>query len=373
MKNTLTAFFSFCLVVQLVTLTAHVQIPFFEFGATSTRILSQKNVFSYQKQTANLAKDDTVEYQSMVFVGDIMLARNVEYLMNKKGDHYPFSGFDLGLMSPSPAVFGNFEASIPTEHKETPVGSLTFSVKESFGEVLRYAGVSHLSLGNNHSFDYGIEGYNNTKDVLTRSLIQTFGNEYAIDSESITYIDLYEHKIAVLGINLLMPFNKDEINDLVKHSVNRSDIQIAYVHWGEEYDLHHSAAQEKLATLLVDSGIDLIVGHHPHVTQDVDMISGVPVFYSLGNYVFDQYFSKDVQEGLVLALTYKDGFIIDILPVSSQDNKSQPNLMSPDKHVDFFTSLAKKSDELLQESVMRGRINLQESVASSTKMAIINK
>lgn len=354
-------------------MTFQVRAPFSEFGHSSVRAIPNKKIYSYEKPTALFADKSTNRYESMVFVGDIMLARNVEYLMNSNGNEYPFNGFDLSLLAPSSAVFGNFEASIPIEHEETPAGSLTFSVKDSAADVIRSANITHLSLGNNHSFDYDFDGYQNTIDSLSRSQIETFGNEKSIDSDSIIYIDLNEEKVAVLGINLLVSLEEEELQNFVKHASKRSDIQIAYVHWGEEYDLEHSTTQEKQAKLMIEAGVDLIIGHHPHVTQDIGIIDGVPVFYSLGNYVFDQYFSKDVQEGLVLALTHNDGFAIEIIPVSSQTKKSQPNLMTPDKHVDFLASLARKSDEKLRGSIARGRIDLQESVASSTKMAIINQ
>ncbi len=372
MRNFITACLTFCLTLQLATTSVSIPIPNFIFGNTSNRTISAKKEVFRQQPTAILADENVDNYESIVFVGDIMLARKVEYLMNEKGNDYPFAGFEINKLRSHPAIFGNFEASVPDTHEYTPAGSFTFSVKEISAQVLSNVGFTHLSLGNNHSFDYGVDGYINTIETLSSSGINVFGNEKSIEAESITYLRVNDKKIAVIGVNLLMRPNDSELKKLITHAAKRSDIQIAYVHWGEEYDLHHSTEQEKQAKVMIEAGVDLVVGHHPHVTQDIGVVDGVPVFYSLGNYIFDQYFSKDVQEGLVLALNYDNGFLIDIIPVSSQTTLSQPSLMSPEKHADFLTALAKKSDIQLQETIALGRINLQNLVASSTKMAIIN-
>ena len=373
MRNFLTVSLVFCLILQLTAISISFPAPDYTFGSTVNRIFTAKKQISIERPRAILAGESARDYESIVFVGDVMLARNVEYLMEEKGKDYPFTGFDIANLRPHSAIFGNFEASIPEVHETTPAGSLKFSVKDSSVDLLKDVGFTHLSLGNNHSFDYGSEGYENTLKSFAGSGISALGNEMNIDKESIEYINVDDKRIAVIAINLLMQPKDTEVRNLISYARENSDLQIAYVHWGEEYDLHHSKQQEQQAKVMVEAGIDLIVGHHPHVTQDIGIVEGVPVFYSLGNYIFDQYFSKDVQEGLVLTLSYDDGFEIDIIPVSSKGSLSQPRLMSPDNHVDFLASLARKSDILVQKTIAEGRINLQNSVASSTKMAIINQ
>lgn len=373
MRNFLTACLIFCLTLQLASLSVNLPAPYYSFGDSINRTEPVKRKITLEQQRAVLAEQEVKNYESIVFVGDIMMARNVEYLIESKGNNYPFDGFSIETLRSHSAIFGNFEASVPVTHETTPVGSLKFSVRENYVDALQNAGFSHLSLGNNHSFDYGVEGYINTVETFSNSSLNVFGNEKSIDVESITYLRNNDKKIAVIGINLLMRPEGSELKKLIAHATKRSDLQIAYVHWGEEYDLHHSTEQENQAKVMIEAGVDLIVGHHPHVTQDIGMIDGVPVFYSLGNYIFDQYFSKDVQEGLVLALNYDNGFMIDIIPVSSQKSLSQPRLMSPENHADFLATLARKSDSLVSETIAKGKIDLQNSVASSTKMAIINQ
>ncbi len=372
MKKIFATVLIFSLIVELTSLSVTFRAPTLSFGDFSIRTSLPKREFSFKREQAVFAGKEINEFQSMVFVGDIMLARNVEYLMEKHGSTYPFEGLSLTKILPNSAVFGNFEASIPETHEATPAGSLTFSVKETAAEALSGAGFTHLSLGNNHSFDYGVDGYEFTHRALSKARITSFGSEYVADTDSVSYIKMNEDIVAIIGVNGLVSSESDVVS-VIEYSKKKSNLQIVYIHWGEEYDLYHSKGQEKLAKEMVKAGADLIIGHHPHVTQGVGMIDGVPVFYSLGNYIFDQYFTADVQEGLVLALTYNKGFGIDILPVSSKESISQPNLMTSEEHIDFLASLARKSDESLREGIKIGRINLEDAVASSTKMAIISQ
>ena len=117
----------------------------------------------------------------------------------------------------------------------------------------------------------------------------------------------------------------------------------------------------------------MIVGHHPHVVQGVDFIEGVPVFYSLGNYVFDQYFSKDVQEGLVISVNNLDEAMeISLLPVTSKTTLSQPQPMKPKDHADFLKKLARKSHPDLEDFITRGLISTDVKIATSSKVAIMH-
>ena len=79
--------------------------------------------------------------------------------------------------------------------------------------------------------------------------------------------------------------------------------------WGDEYQKHNSR-QEKLAHEAIDSGADIIVGAHPHVAQDVEIYKDKPIMYSLGNFMFDQYFSQETMGGLVVHKAYKPTVIL---------------------------------------------------------------
>ena len=87
---------------------------------------------------------------------------------------------------------------------------------------------------------------------------------------------------------------------------------VVSLHWGEEYKTLSNDRERELAHRLIDAGADIIVGHHPHVRQEVERYNGGWIIYSLGNFVFDQIFSEATRTGLVLVVTVEDGAIVDV-------------------------------------------------------------
>jgi poly-gamma-glutamate synthesis protein (capsule biosynthesis protein) len=88
----------------------------------------------------------------------------------------------------------------------------------------------------------------------------------------------------------------DEIVKLEK----KADVTVVYAHWGTEYEKNSSQKQRELAHRFVDNGADLIIGSHPHVVQEVEIYNGKEIYYSLGNFVFDQYFEDSTKHGLLV-------------------------------------------------------------------------
>ncbi len=295
---------------------------------------------------------------NLVFTGDVMLARNVELLMNINGNDYPLSKIPLDF-EPDYLV-GNFEASIPKVHTHTQSFTFAFSVPSESLSLLNNFGFTHLGLANNHSYDFGGSDYFHTRTQIEAFDMVPFGDQIVATSTSVAYIEVDEKVIALVGIYAVYnDISEEELTALFFEVNLKSDEQIVYVHWGEEYKLVHSNRQEELAKRLVARGADMIVGHHPHVVQDVQMIDGVPVFYSLGNFIFDQYFSVDVQQGLLLDYQILgDRKFVRLIPVSSIGSKSAPYLMSEADSVTFLNSLAERSDISLQEQIRNSEIKV---------------
>jgi poly-gamma-glutamate capsule biosynthesis protein CapA/YwtB (metallophosphatase superfamily) len=314
------------------------------------------------------------EYESIVFVGDIMLARNVEAIMSRNGQDFPFAGLDLSQLAPNAAIVGNFESSMAIEHAQTPANNLKFSVNNNYLKTVNNAHFTHLSLANNHSFDFSESGYLNTIEQLSKYNIETFGHEYSVASQSISIVKTPHGAVALIGVNASDGrLDMAKLKLVIEESTRSSEMQIVFIHWGVEYDKTHHSSQKTLARAMVSMGVDLIVGHHPHVVQDIELIDDVPVFYSLGNYVFDQYFSNEVQQGLVLALDFINGGNVMLLPITSIGNLSQPRPMTTDGQARFLSDLAEKSDPRLQLNIKAGVIPLQRKVATSTKIAIMTR
>lgn len=314
-------------------------------------------------------------YDSMIFVGDIMLARHVEQLIEERGVSYPFEGISLSSFSERPAVIGNFESSMCEPHIRTPFYTMRFSTAQTALSGLKEARFTHLSLANNHSFDCGVEGYHRTWKSLSEIALQPFGSQVSVGAESIRLVHTPHGVFALIGIHLVHVHpGVERLTALFEAVNNISDYQIVYVHWGDEYQVRHAKKQRNQAELFVSLGADMIVGHHPHVVQGIEIINGTPVFYSLGNYIFDQYFSDEVQTGLVLEVVFSaSGHQVVLHPVSSVGIKAQPRLLLGEEKAAFLGSLAERSDKTITDQITTGQVRFNPSVASSTKIAIMDR
>ena len=244
---------------------------------------------------------------------------------------------------------------------------MQFSVSESALDSLALAGATHLSLANNHAFDYEVEGYENAVKELSLREFKTIGQPGDVASSSLIYETVGGKQLAILAIEAVsrLPEISDLLPLLNKASLS-SDIQIVYIHWGEEYITTHNKSQERLAHALIDEGIDIIVGHHPHVVQDIEIYKQGLIFYSLGNFIFDQYFSDEVQVGLQLRITPEDDVIsITLEPVSSINTPAQPHLLDSETTTKWLQKLAERSSPQLEEGIMTGVITIRDYLATS--------
>ncbi len=265
---------------------------------------------------------------TVLFGGDIMLGRSVETEIIDKGTEYPFSSLSE-FITPFDVAIGNFEGSVPKEHVATKPLEMRFSIKDEYMGILKAAGFDVLSLANNHAFDFGREGYLHTKETCEEYSLLCFGTPFEATSTSIAIVTHNDTRIGLLFLHTLFTDSKKEtLADLIQTLEAESDVQVAYIHWGEEYALTHNDAQSSLAYHLIDSGADAVIGHHPHVIQDVEKYRGKPIFYSLGNLVFDQYFSTDVQTGYLVGMSILDDEITYTLYLhESLTSRSQPRRM----------------------------------------------
>ena len=308
----------------------------------------------------------------IVFVGDVLLARNVEFLITKHGLSYPFLNTP-SIFAVAPFVVGNFESAVLKNHVKTPSFVTTFSVNSKFLSLLPEAGFTHVSLANNHSLDYGTETFAHTVEKISTAGVLTFGHPQNVSSSSVTIIETGGKKIGLLALNRIFSnLSWIDIQTIITDVNQNTDYLIVYVHWGEEYVLKHSAAQEEFAVKLLDAGVDAIIGHHPHVTQDIQIHNNKPIFYSLGNFLFDQYFSVDVTQGLVVQFEIKDDAAeFTLIPVSSEGTPSQPHKMEPDQAALFLQNLARRSDKNFAHNIAQGKLILPLSLATSTQNGMI--
>lgn len=295
---------------------------------------------------------------TMVLGGDVMLARDVERRLQDKSPEYALGFIKDRLQADITLV--NFEGAIPAEHEPTENMEFKFSVSKNLLSVILNSGITHLSLANNHSLDFKEEGYKNTTEVLDRKGFVAGGHPVKISSSSVFTYKKNEKKVVIVNINATYSYPDVKNVLAVVPELEENDLLVAFIHWGEEYELDHNEKQSEFAHALVDGGFDLIVGHHPHVVQDIEKYKDSLIFYSLGNFIFDQYWQDDVQEGLLLSLEEdKNNWNIELVPVESKTERLQPREMIGEVRKRFLLELAERSENSLRSDITTGELKLQ--------------
>jgi len=261
-------------------------------------------------EAPTLQKEGEAQPVNILMAGDIMLGRYIATLREKKGGDFPFTHM--------PEIIAAVEKALGTDHLdivaanlegpivETQVawGDLVFRFDPSVAELLKKVGFTTFQTSNNHTFNQMRAGFDETLNRLTAVGIQAFGHPDTPDGPSslISY-DFNGTSVGFLGLNdtdfkLDLPAAEAKI----KAAKTTVDVLIIGIHWGIEYKTTASTQQVELAHALIDAGADFIWGTHPHVVENHEVYNGKNIYYSLGNFVFDQYFSADVKKGLVLGL-----------------------------------------------------------------------
>lgn len=255
--------------------------------------------------------------QTVMIGGDMMFGRHIDYKFHKKltdsvknlGERF-FMGVNVSLV--------NLEGPISQE-KTFPQAtdrSLIFNFPPETINVLKWLRINVVSLANNHTLNQGESGFVYTQKILNENKIFPVGKENEFSEKSIYYNE--QSKISVLAVNLLA--TNANLEKAISQEKNKGNFVIVFPHWGAEYQKKHNSYQEKLAHSWIDAGADLVVGSHPHVVQDAEVYQNKPIFYSLGNLVFDQTWSIPTQRGLVLAMEIlPDKIKIVLLPTISKN------------------------------------------------------
>ncbi len=277
---------------------------------------------------------------TMHFFGDMMFDRGVRNLMEKHGNDYVFQNVERFMMG-SDVVIGNLEGAITTNKSIAGnLSPLLFTFDPSVAATMKKFGITDVSLANNHSRNFGQDGLDQTKHYLTKEGIRYFGDQ--INEENISYwTEVRGTKIGWVGFSAFGGKQNDVIDE-IRRLRNEVDVLVVMPHWGAEYKLVHGRSQTRLAHTFIDSGADMVIGAHPHVIQPMEIYKGKPIFYSLGNFVFDQYFSKDVTVGLSVGVEWEHNKMKLRLFVL-QNNQGEIDLATPEKRDEILKRISKTS------------------------------
>jgi poly-gamma-glutamate capsule biosynthesis protein CapA/YwtB (metallophosphatase superfamily) len=268
------------------------------------------------------------------FVGDLLLDRGVREQIEKKGIACLFQNTQQ-LFHKADAVVANLEC--PVTEVSTPVNKkYIFRGNPEWLTEIKNAGITHLVMANNHSYDQGRIGMIATaKNLIENNLIPVGYGINQDDACKPILIEKGEQKVALFSSVLLSLENwsylpdssgmcQATIEELVANikifKEKHADYKIIIIlHWGAEFHEMPSLEQRAQARALIDAGADAIIGHHPHVIQQYAMYKGKPIFFSIGNFIFDQKAAL-ASKGLMVQLIFsaeKDRFEIQPIQIEN--------------------------------------------------------
>lgn len=247
----------------------------------------------------------TLDTLRILFVGDMFFDRGIRFVSEQLGSDYPFACVDPLLKSAN-FVVGNLEGPItdnPSISFGTIPGSIhnyTFTFPTTTANTLLRHNIRAVTLGNNHILNFGENGLQQTHEYLSLAGVGYFGG--VAGDEPIYRVDQNDMHLSFIGYNSFGGSSSQHVANLIadEHALGRT--VIVFSHWGTEYSTS-TADTRPVASLFAHSGADVIFGSHPHVVGPSEKIGNTLVYYSLGNFIFDQYFSLAVTHGLSVMLT----------------------------------------------------------------------
>lgn len=276
-----------------------------------------KNNSSQYATVADLVQYNNPVYQNeyliLAFVGDIMLDRGVKKSVFKNfiGDYTELFSKVKDQLKDYDLLIANLEG--PISDKGEDIGGIySFRFEPKVIPILKEVGFDVFSVANNHTFNWGKEAFADTLFRLTDENIKYIGGGLNIkEAYQEKVIEINGLKIAFLAFSEFGPkanidqpglamISETEVKGSVSKARIKNDLVIVSYHFGEEYQNTPNNFQRQYAELAIDSGADLVVGHHPHVIQTLEQYKNTYIMYSLGNFIFDQYFSKETMQGGLL-------------------------------------------------------------------------
>ena len=304
-------------------------------------------------------KNTLNEISSFLFLGDLMLDRHIRFLMEKKGVNQLtekinrlFWSQDLNIANLEGPVTNNESVSQNTKQENPNNLKFTFNKNQTL-DFLKYNRINFVNIGNNHIMNFGSSGLEETKKFLEENGISYIGDPK--DNGNFFSKRIGNKKIAIISYNDFKNNNNEDIAKTIRKIDKENDFVFVYTHWGSEYSPTENSQQKELAHSFIDNGADLIIGSHPHVIQPMEIYKNKIIFYSLGNFIFDQYFSEETKNVMALNINISNEKIkIGLLPLKINSSGS----------LDFANE--KERNEML------GRIKDNESLDEELKKEIQN-
>ena len=253
----------------------------------------------------------------ILVVGDMMFDRYIRQVSYQKDGDHVFSCI-AGFLKSYDLIVGNLEgpitenASMSLISEPEGTGNYTFTFPTGTAELLAKNSIKLVSLGNNHINNFGEAGISSTKKFLAEAGVEYFGlpanRESLVQEEEIN-----NQKISFINYNEFGSIKVGDVIEKIKEEKSKGQIIIIYAHWGDEY-VPAPQRIRNIAKNFAEAGADIIIGSHPHVVSFHESFGSAQdkkttAYYSLGNFIFDQYWDDEVSTGLTLELNIKNGQI----------------------------------------------------------------
>lgn len=251
-------------------------------------------------------------------VGDIMLGHRAYPWIEREGPAYPFVHV-LSVLQQAQVVIGNLEAPISLRGSAVADKKFTLRAGPLAVEALKAAGIGVISLANNHILDFGPPALQDTLDILGRNSILFSGAGMDLDdARAPALLKAGGRTIAFLSYSLTFPVEfyasrgrpgtapgyREFVRKDIEAARKRADLVVVSFHWGAELMTAAKDYQVELGRSAVAWGADLVLGHHPHVLQELEVRRGRLIAYSLGNFVFGSE-SERTNTSIILLCTFR--------------------------------------------------------------------
>ena len=271
----------------------------------------------------------------LLFGGDVMLSRSVGKLAREKNDPaWPMRQL-AELFSSADLAFVNLESPFSDRVQGDNGQGMVFKASPEMVAALAAAGIDVVSTANNHARDCGSYGIEYTLRLLAQNGIAAVGTgptaeqahrgvifarnnvgfgflAYTFDQTNGVHSD-HDDRVAMM--------DGDQMAADVRRLLERADVVVVSMHAGWEYQRKPNPEQRRFAHAAIDAGASIVVGHHPHVTQPVEMYGNGVIFYSLGNLIFDQSKPKETQHGWIADVRFAGNRIAGygVIPIQIAD------------------------------------------------------
>lgn len=305
--------------------------------------LSIESIFDDKLNAEDLDQSKIIR---LIATGDVIPARGANWPSVKSGDFTYNWKKTASFLKTGDITLINLEAPL-TKSCPLQTEGFTFCGDARHVQGILYAGVDSVAMANNHIGNFGQAGIDETRNLLEKNKLGWSGFGH-LDTREVKGV-----KFGFLAYNGVgQKLNLEKIKSEIEDQRSKIDILVVSIHWGDEYVLVPRAYgniapddPKKVGPELIDAGADLIIGNHPHWVQGVQIYHGKLITYAHGNFIFDQTWSKETQEGVVGEYLLYNKELIDVLyhPILV-DKSYQPRFISKKSGQHILERMLKSSN-----------------------------